>query len=200
MSENSCLLQKMSSPGSNRPRQLRVATYLCPSLPVELFQLIVEFLEDELGCEASLQYEWRASGPLPNRADPFLDNTIDLAFVSVPAYDRLTKAKDAEGGAELLPVATVFKHEKNTEHVRGYYSDIVVHVDRTKHIKEFLDLRGCTWAYSNEDSLSGKAGSHLNALQMVRSKQADAAAVDANALALMRRQHGGDIEDLHTQQ
>lgn len=61
-----------------KPRQLRIATYLCPSLPVELFQLIAEFLEEDLGCEASLLYEWRAAGPLPNRADPFADNTIDL--------------------------------------------------------------------------------------------------------------------------
>jgi hypothetical protein len=58
--------------------KLTLATYLCPSLPVELFQLLAEFLEQDLGCEVTLVYEWRASGPLPDRADPFADNTVHL--------------------------------------------------------------------------------------------------------------------------
>lgn len=63
---------------ASSPRQLRIGTYLCPSLPVELFQLLAEFLEEDLGCETSLMYEWRAAGPIPNRADPFLNNILDL--------------------------------------------------------------------------------------------------------------------------
>jgi hypothetical protein len=30
---------------------------------------------------------------------------------------------------ELLPVTAVFDHPKNTEGVKGYYSDVIIHVD-----------------------------------------------------------------------
>jgi len=63
---------------SNNKPKLTLATYLCPSLPVELFQLLAEFLEQDLGCEVTLVYEWRAQGPLPGRPDPFADNSVHL--------------------------------------------------------------------------------------------------------------------------
>jgi hypothetical protein len=30
---------------------------------------------------------------------------------------------------ELLPVTPVFDHPKNTEGIKGYYSDVIIHVD-----------------------------------------------------------------------
>jgi hypothetical protein len=30
---------------------------------------------------------------------------------------------------ELLPVTPVFEHHKSSEGIRGYYSDVIMHVD-----------------------------------------------------------------------
>jgi hypothetical protein len=76
-------------PMTSTPRHLRIGTYLCPSLSVELFQLLSEFLEEDLGCETSLMYEWRSTGPLPNRDDPFLSNTLDLGERDFKTFIRV---------------------------------------------------------------------------------------------------------------
>jgi hypothetical protein len=60
-----------------RPK-LRIITYMCPSHPVELYELILQYLEEEVGCEASLLYESRSPGPLSDRVDPFTDDSIDM--------------------------------------------------------------------------------------------------------------------------
>lgn len=54
---------------------------------------------------------------------------MSTAFVSVPTYERLLSS--GAKSCDLLPVAAVFKHPKNKEHVKGYYSDIIIHVDQT---------------------------------------------------------------------
>ena len=60
-----------------RPK-LRIITYMCPSHPVELYELIMQYLEEEIGCEASLLYESRGPGPLSDRVDPFTDSSVDM--------------------------------------------------------------------------------------------------------------------------
>lgn len=57
---------------------LRVVTYMCPSHPVQLYELILELLEENLDCYATLQYESRSPGPLPDRPDPFSADKADL--------------------------------------------------------------------------------------------------------------------------
>lgn len=58
--------------------ELRVITYMCPSHPVEMYELIVELLEKALDCHATLQYESRSPGPIAGRPDPFTKDKIDL--------------------------------------------------------------------------------------------------------------------------
>lgn len=58
--------------------EIRVVTYMCPTHPVQLYELILELLEEELNCYASLQYESRKPGPLPDRPDPFSTDKVDL--------------------------------------------------------------------------------------------------------------------------
>ena len=58
--------------------KLRLATYMCPSHPVELYELFMHYLEEVLPCEATLVYESRGGGPLPDREDPFAANAIDI--------------------------------------------------------------------------------------------------------------------------
>jgi hypothetical protein len=62
---------------SSRPK-LRIITYMCPSHPVELYELILQYLEEEAGFEASLVYESRGPGPLSDRVDPFTDDSVDM--------------------------------------------------------------------------------------------------------------------------
>lgn len=190
-----------------KPGKLRIITYMCPSHPVEMYELLMNYLEEELNVEATLVYETRAGGPLPGRCDPFTDDSIDLAFMSSTAYLELVDSKNQF--CELLPVAAVFKHPKNLDLQPGYYSDIIIHIDGKKYVKTFLDLRGCQWAYCDEKSLSGsaivlkclrelgenakffgntiKSGNHLNSIQMVLQKQAEASAVDSTCLAYYRK-------------
>ncbi|CAH0585635.1 unnamed protein product [Chrysodeixis includens] len=112
----------------------------------------------------------------------------------------------------------------NVENKPGYFSDIIIHCDKKAHnVNTLLDLRGCTFAYSDEESLSGsklvlktlkekgenasffgsllKSGSHLSSAQMVLSKQADWAAVDSTTLLNSRKfmyDGGKDILTLET--
>jgi len=89
--------------------------------------------------------------------------------------------------------------------VNGYYSDVIVHKDQRKRVEGFMDLRGTTWAYPSEKSISGNllvlghlkalgesssffgnflvSGNHRNSISLVWKKKAEAAAVDSNALA-----------------
>ncbi|XP_046389623.1 uncharacterized protein LOC124158530 [Ischnura elegans] len=203
-----------------KPR-LRIITYMCPGHPVELYETYLKYLEDALGCESMLIYESRSSSQLKDRDDPFSADLVDLAFLSCSSYVKLEDSKNKY--FELLPVTPIFHHPKNVDRLKGYYADIIIHADRKKTVKDFYDLRGCSWAYSNEDSLSGstiilkklkslgenasffgnklKSGSHLASVQMVLSKKAEAACVDANTFACVKKylqDQGKDIEVLES--
>ncbi|KAG8232788.1 hypothetical protein J437_LFUL012681 [Ladona fulva] len=201
--------------------KLRIITYLCPGHPVELYETLMSYLEEQIGCEALLIYESRSVKELRDREDPFTANLADLAFMTCEGFVSLEASRNEF--MELLPVTPVFLHPKNPDGLKGYYADIIMHADRRKNVKTFLDLRGCSWAYSKQDSLSGstivlkklkelgenasffgntlKSGSHLASVQMVLSKQADAACVDANTLAYNKKylqDKGKDIEVLES--
>jgi hypothetical protein len=80
---------------NSRPK-LRIITYMCPSHPVELYELILQYLEEETGCQASLLYESRSPGQLSDRLDPFTDDSADIGeseklqgqFFAVSNYHR----------------------------------------------------------------------------------------------------------------
>ncbi|XP_063825646.1 uncharacterized protein LOC135075208 [Ostrinia nubilalis] len=207
---------------SNQKSELRIITYMCPTHPVQLYELIMELLEESLGCYTSLQYESRTPGPFRDRPDPFTSDKVDLAFMTAASYMRLREKKTKS--IELLPVTPIFAHQMNVENKPGYFSDVIVHCDKKAHnVNTLLDLRGCTFAYSDEESLSGskivlktlkekgenasffgsllKSGSHLASAQMVLSKQAEWAAVDSTTLLYSKKfmQDGGkDIIQLET--
>ncbi|RVE50856.1 hypothetical protein evm_004423 [Chilo suppressalis] len=202
--------------------ELRLITYMCPTHPVQLYELIMELLEESLDCYTSLLYESRAPGPFKDREDPFARNKVDLGFMTAASYMRLRKAGNKS--VELLPVTPVFAHQMNVENKPGYFSDVIIHSDKKAHnVNTLLDLRGCTFAYSDEESLSGsviilktlkekgenasffgsklRSGSHLASAQMVLSKQAEWAAVDSTTLLYSKKymQDGGkDITLLET--
>ncbi|VVC86665.1 unnamed protein product [Leptidea sinapis] len=195
--------------------ELRIATYMCPTHPVELYELIMQLLEESLDCYATLQYESRSPGPIPERPDPFETDKVDIAFMTAAAYMKL-RARQTNKFVQLLPVTPVFAHQMNVENRPGYFSDVIIHADKRAHnVNTLLDLRGCTFAYSDENSLSGskivlktlkekgenaaffgsylRSGSHLASAQMVLSKQAEWAAVDSTTLLYSKKfmQDGG---------
>ncbi|XP_046966027.1 uncharacterized protein LOC124534306 [Vanessa cardui] len=207
---------------SEEKLELRVITYMCPTHPVELYELIIKLLEEALDCYAILQYESRSPGPISGRPNPFTRDKIDLAFMTAASYMNLKESNNEF--VELLPVTPVFAHQMNVENKPGYFSDVIIHSDKKAHnVNTLLDLRGCTFACNDEQSLSGskivlktlrekgenasffgsilKSGSHLASAQMVLSKQADWATVDSTTLLYSKKlmQDGGkDIITLET--
>jgi len=184
---------------------LRVITYLAPSIPERFFRVIADHLGELLGNEVELIVEGRRSGPLPGD-DPFEHDEADLGFMCAPSL-LLLRAVD-NPSVELLPVAPVWADER-TGGRPVYFSDVVVRAD--SNIDSFEGLRGRTWTYNDDRSLSGwhsalqrlrevpagseffaktvASGSHLESLRLVAEGAIDAAAIDSNVLIMERAQY-----------
>lgn len=59
-------------------KKLRLITYMSPGIPVELYETIGDYLEQETGMETTLLYESRWAGPPANRKDPFTMDEVDI--------------------------------------------------------------------------------------------------------------------------
>lgn len=191
-------------------------TYLTPGIPITVYQMYQRYLEEALGCDTYLMVESRWSGPPADRMDPFTADDADIAFVCSTSYLRQLEVKNKF--MELLPVAPIHNHPKNEERPI-YYSEIIVHKTREDMFKEFHDLKGHTWAYNDEEFLSGnisvlaelkrhglnasffghivKSGSHETSLQWVLNSTVDAAAVDSNFLQYWMKNHPEDRKKVH---
>ena len=186
-------------------------SYLAPSIPAALFELLAREIEAATGAPIELAFETRVSGPSPED-DPFATHRADLAFVCAPSYPAL---KEAGSPVALLPAAPVFD-DPRAEGRPVYYSDVVVRSGRAA--ARFEDLAGSVWAYNDRRSRSGwlnmlarlaeighaggpdafftglvPAGSHLRSLELVAGGSADAAAIDSNTLRLVRRREPEEI-------
>ena len=63
---------------------LRLITYLSPSIPAALYELIARDLGEQCGVGADLVFEERISGPLAGDDDPFASGDADVGFVCAP--------------------------------------------------------------------------------------------------------------------
>lgn len=70
--------------------ELRIVNYMSPAHPVDLYVLIMEMLESELGCYATLQYESRSPGPISDRPNPFTNNKVDLGKVWIHSFLQIS--------------------------------------------------------------------------------------------------------------
>ncbi|XP_078599479.1 uncharacterized protein LOC144874791 [Branchiostoma floridae x Branchiostoma japonicum] len=194
---------------SSHPPKLRFITYLCPSIPVEYFETIIYYLGDKLGCDVSLLYESRFSGPPADSPDPFSLNEVDIGFMCSSPFLKLLESK--ANVCELLPAAPLAMHPKNSGNRPVYFSDVIVHKDNVEKYPEFKNLRGARWAYNEPTSLSGclstlstlkkmgenanffghsvQSGSHLKSLQMVLNHTVDGAAIDSFSLMMQKAQN-----------
>jgi ABC-type phosphate/phosphonate transport system substrate-binding protein len=194
---------------SSGPRApLRLLSYLAPSLPEGLFELLAEAIAAATGQRVTVDFETSVSGPVPE-TDPFASGRADAAFVCGPSYALL---RSAGVPVEIVPAAPVFDDPRN--HGRpAYFSDVVVR--RAHPARALEDLRGAVWTYNDRQSLSGwhrmlarldglglgapehffsrlvASGAHVRSIEMVSGGEADVSAVDSNVLLLARRRDAG---------
>ena len=65
------------------PQKLRLMTYLSPGVPIQVFELLLHYLEEVTGMEGYLITESRWSGPPAERRDPFTDDVADIGNVTL---------------------------------------------------------------------------------------------------------------------
>ncbi|XP_069135816.1 uncharacterized protein [Argopecten irradians] len=182
-------------------KKLRLITYMCPGLPVELFEVILQYLEEVTEREAYLIYESRWDGPPRERTDPFTADEVDIGFMSSETFLPLQQRKNSK--VELCGAAPVHVHSKSQANP-VYFSDLIINTKDVGEYKEVHDLQGHSFAYVEDSSLSGclvtlqelkkmgynsnffgnvlRSGSPLKSIQMVLNKTASSAAVDSTVL------------------
>jgi len=182
---------------------LRLVSYLAPSLPEGLFVAVATRIAEATGLTTSLRFEIRTSAPPRREVDPFSSGEADIGFLCSPGYVWMTDLQPP--AVRLLAAAPVFD-DPRTEGRPVYFSDVVV-AHGSPAIR-FEDLRGGTWAFNDHCSWSGylnllvrvrdvggapffrtlrESGSHLQSVRLVATGEVDGAAVDSNALAVLRR-------------
>lgn len=185
----------------NNPKMIKAVSYLVPDLPVEIFQAFMEYLEETLRITSFLIYESRWRCP-PKDRNLFSTGDADIGFMNSSGFLRLLEEEN-DCNLELCPVGVV--HENPMVGNRAvYFSDVIMRSDNGHEYKEFHDLKGHKFAYSEPYSMSGayivldelknqktnssffgdifQSGSHLKSIQMVLKKQVDAAAIDSRVL------------------
>ena len=65
---------------------LRLITYLSPSIPAALYELIARDLAEQCGGATDLSFEESISGPLEGDEDPFASGAADVGFVCSPSF------------------------------------------------------------------------------------------------------------------
>lgn len=172
---------------------LRLVTYLAPSIPAAFYEAVARAIRTDTGIEVELCFEEGISGPSPGDDNPFANNSVDVGFVCTPTYKWSREVFDLL--ALPLPI------DSRAQGRAVYFADVTVHAG--SRLRTFDDLRGCSWAYNDRNSLSGwfsmldylapeqpqeffgelrQAGSHLESLQLLHCREVDAACIDSNAL------------------
>jgi phosphonate transport system substrate-binding protein len=183
---------------------IRLLTYLSPSIPAGLFELVAAEIQSRTGGPVSLDFETSVSGPTPE-TDPFEQGRADVAFVCGPSYPLL---RAAGRRVTIVGAAPVFDDLRNGGRP-VYYSDLIVRRDLAA--RSLPELRGSMWVYNDRQSLSGwhrmlsrlealglpepeaffarvvPSGSHVSSIDLVARGEADVSAVDSNTLLLARR-------------
>lgn len=138
----------------------------------------------------------------------------DLTFICGLPYVLYTQPYATHSAIEAL-VAPVLRGER-FQNRPVYFSDVIVH--RDSPFNAFSDLRGCTWAYNEEESQSGygitrywltkmgetngyfreviRAGFHQKSIRLVCQREVDASAIDAQVFAIELRDHPQLAEQL----
>jgi len=173
---------------------LRLVSYLAPSLPEGLFVAVATRIAEATGLTTSLRFETRSSAPPRGEVDPFSSGEADIGFLCSPGYIWMTDLQPP--AVRLLAAAPVFD-DPRTEGRPVYFSDVVV--AHGSPAIGFDDLQGGTWAFNDPCSWSGylnllvrlryvagaaffralrESGSHLQSVRLIATGEVDGAAVD----------------------
>lgn len=182
---------------------LRLLTYLAPSLPAALFEMLADHLAAALGCDVELRYDHARSGPRPGEQEAFRRSDVDIAFMCATSYVWLTG--DQEPAGRLVGAAWAPSDPRAQGRAR-YYGDVLAAPGGPAAL---ADLAGARVAYNDDVSLSGyhslrlalakaavdtdrvtfvRSGSHLRSLELLTGGEVDAAAVDSNVWRRRRRE------------
>lgn len=190
---------------------LRIASCQAPNADA-IGRAVAEYLRSGLG----VAVEWVDGIPWQERYAQLERSEVHLCWICGAPYVRLRE----RGVAVELAAAPVFRGARYGGSA-VYFSDVVVRKESAA--QGFADLRGCHWGYNERGSLSGyecvrgallgyggerdffgrvtEAGSHENALRLIRSGAIDAAAIDTTVLEEEVRQHpeiAAEIRVVHT--
>ncbi len=184
-------------------RTLRVATFLAPNM-LPVYEFIANHIARELGCRTQLI--------VGTSFDQFATGEIDVGFICGLPYIQL--ARQTPAPVELLAAPVIAGERYGGRPV--YFSDVITH--RSSPFRTFADLRGRSWAYNDLDSHSGynltrqylvrlgetrgffsrvvEAGFHQRAIELVATREIDAAAIDSQVLAIELRDQPGLGEEV----
>ena len=185
-------------------RPLVLTTHLVPSLPISLFEVLVEAIEVATGKPVVLLYESRNHRPVAK----------ELADIAILPGDA-----EWENG-ELLPVSFCFEHHLNKNNSPCVYADVIVTKDCAPNVEDITDLRGHRCSLPDRKKQVGAAallfnylytrgespaffGNTLDAdsqvatLQMVAGKQAEIGIIESPVIKCHKNILPG-IESVHT--
>ncbi|XP_076646226.1 uncharacterized protein LOC143355369 [Halictus rubicundus] len=167
-------------------RPIVLATHLVPSLPIELFEVLVEAIEVATEKPVVLMYEPRSHRPVAK-------DVVDIAILP---------ASEGWEDGELLPASFCFQHHLNKNNSPCVYADVIVATDRAPHVEDIIDLRGHRCSLPDRKKQMGAAALIFNylysrgenptffgntldaetqvaALQMVAGKQAEVGIIES---------------------
>ncbi len=166
-----------------------------------------EYLKDQLRKPLELVIDM----PWQDRAKMLYDGEIDIAWICGLPYTRHTDAGTA--AYELL--ATPARNAKRYLNRPVFFSDVVIRADSDAQV--LTDLRGATVAYNEPESFSGytalrahiasidehelfgkvyEAGSHEEALELIKTSVVDVAAIDSTVLEMQEAINPSSVRGL----
>src|SRR5262245_13702158 len=117
--------------------ELRVITYLAPSIPLAFYKSVARHLSAALHLPVALRSETRSSAPPPGEPDPFSTGVADLGFLCAPGYRWL--AERTPPAVELVRAAPVFSDPRAGGRP-VFFSDVIVR--HSSRAMTLADLRG----------------------------------------------------------
>jgi phosphonate transport system substrate-binding protein len=161
---------------------------------------IIAGLADYLCARLGLETEFVHQPSWQTRKQLLLQGEIQIGWVCGLPYVRHTAQLPAPFMLLAAPVMRASRYGQRPI----YFSDVIVHRDSTFEL--FADLRGASWAFNEPGSHSGHnltryhlatigessaffgsilaAGSHQNAIELVRQREIDASAIDSTVLEI----------------
>jgi phosphonate transport system substrate-binding protein len=182
---------------------LRFGTFLAPNM-LPTYEAIAHAVGERLGMSTELVVE--------TDYENCVNDVNDVCFVCSLPY----VLHEREGRSPAIPVAAPILIGDRYQGRPIYFSDVIVHTGSPAG--SFADLRGASWAYNEPMSQSGygitryhlvsigetdgffgevvEAGFHETAIEMVRSRRVDAAAIDSQVLSVALRDDPSLRDDL----